>query len=417
MAQSKVFRKVALERLSSPEQLDQLMQVTSPRDWLALLAFLALLAVAVVWGVFGSVPTTAGGEGILLRRGGIVELVATGSGQVEEVLVAVGDPVEKGQVVAKVRQEALIRQISDAESRLGAAADELAQLDRYAAAQKRLSARNAEQQRANLRQTIATLERELEILEENLSVQQALLADGLITQQTLLQTEQTLNQTRDQLATRRLDLAAIDLAELETARNLDQRIEERRNRVRDLELELGELRASLVENVNVVAREGGRVVELLVDRGDVVDLGTALLNMEVASEELIAAIYVPADLGKQVQAGMPARVFPSTVKREEYGYLVGEVTRVAEFPSTARGMQRLLANESLVERLMQEGPPIQVEVGLKENPRTPTGYAWSSSQGPALEITSGTLAEGSVILRSDRPVALVLPKIRERLGL
>ena len=30
-----IFRKAALERLSSPERLDQLMQVTRPRAWLA----------------------------------------------------------------------------------------------------------------------------------------------------------------------------------------------------------------------------------------------------------------------------------------------------------------------------------------------------------------------------------------------
>ncbi|MEY4095680.1 MAG: hypothetical protein RLZZ53_2879, partial [Acidobacteriota bacterium] len=34
----KIFRKVALDRLASPEQLDLLMEVTSPRSWIALVA-------------------------------------------------------------------------------------------------------------------------------------------------------------------------------------------------------------------------------------------------------------------------------------------------------------------------------------------------------------------------------------------
>src|SRR6187399_2567538 len=33
----KLFRKIALERLSSPEQLDSLMRVITPKAWLALL--------------------------------------------------------------------------------------------------------------------------------------------------------------------------------------------------------------------------------------------------------------------------------------------------------------------------------------------------------------------------------------------
>ena len=34
-----IFRKAALTRLASPDQLDQLMQVTSPRSWIALAGF------------------------------------------------------------------------------------------------------------------------------------------------------------------------------------------------------------------------------------------------------------------------------------------------------------------------------------------------------------------------------------------
>ena len=35
----RLFRKVALERLSSPERLDELMQLTTPGGWLALVAW------------------------------------------------------------------------------------------------------------------------------------------------------------------------------------------------------------------------------------------------------------------------------------------------------------------------------------------------------------------------------------------
>jgi len=34
-----IFRQESLERLSSPERLDQLMQVLAPKDWLALAVF------------------------------------------------------------------------------------------------------------------------------------------------------------------------------------------------------------------------------------------------------------------------------------------------------------------------------------------------------------------------------------------
>lgn len=413
---STIFRKVALERLSSPEQLDQLMQVTSPKGWIALVALALLLFLAVLWGIFGSVPTTADGSGILLRRGGVSEVVANGSGRVEEMRVAVGDVVEKGQVVARVAQEGTLRQIADAEARRAALQEEYEDLQDYVREQLRLSAANQAQKRANLERQVATLERQLEIRRENLEAQQSLRDDGLVTQQTILQAEQEVNDTRDQLAARRLEIVGLDLEQLETEQALEQQLEERRTRLRDLDLERRELAASVEESGRVLATEAGRVLELVAAVGDVVSPGTPILSMEVVSEELMAVLFVPAELGKQVQPGMEARITPSTVRREEHGFILGEVTWVSEFPSTSRGMQRLLANEELVARLMEQGPPIQVDVRLEKDPSTATGFRWSSSGGPDLEISSGTLAAGDVIVRRDRPIALVIPTVREKTG-
>ncbi len=416
MAESKIFRKVALERLSSPEQLDQLMQVTNPRGWLALGALILLILAAVVWGVLGSIPTEAVGEGILLRRGGVSELVANASGQVEEVRVGVGDVIAGGQVVATIRQELLLRQIEDLEAKKRIQDEEYQDLERFAEEQRRLTAANLKQQRANLERSIATLDRNVEILEERITVQRDLLAEGLITQQTLLATEQELNAGRDQKAAQRLELGGLELRRLEAAQQLEQQLELRRGALRDLELEVRELRASRRENANVVATSAGRVLELMVDRGDVLSPGSPILSMEVISEELMAVVFVPAALGKQVREGMEARIVPSTVQREEHGFMLGDVVRVAEFPSTSRGMERLLANAELVARLMEQGPPIQVDVRLTQDSASPSGYRWSSSRGPELEISSGTLATGSIIVREDRPIFLVIPQLKKQLG-
>lgn len=411
-----VFRKVSLERLSSPEQLDQLMQVTSPTGWLALGAIMVLLGAAVVWGFYGSIPTEAAGEGILIRRGGVAELVATGSGPVDELLVAVGDVIAKGQVVARIRQEALLRDLEENRAQHAAVEAEYQDLRRYAVEQRRLSAGNLAQQRANLERSIATLERQVRLLEERIAAQADLLGDGLITRQTLLATEQEANTTRDQLAAQRLELNGLELERLEAEQQLEQQLEVRRGELRDLELGYRELAAALDESVRVVSPHDGRVLELAVGRGDVVSPGTPILTLEVSSEELMAVLYVPAGEGKQVRPGMAVRVSPSTVQREEYGFMLGTVAWVAEYPSTSRGMLRLLGNEELVARLLQEGPPIQVNVALARDPSTATGYRWSSSGGPEVEISSGTLAGGGIVLRRERPLALLLPWLRSSLG-
>lgn len=62
-----IFRKEALERLYSPEQLDRLMPITNPRGWLALAGIGLFLLAAILWGFFGSIPLTVEGHGALVR--------------------------------------------------------------------------------------------------------------------------------------------------------------------------------------------------------------------------------------------------------------------------------------------------------------------------------------------------------------
>jgi HlyD family secretion protein len=47
IANNKLFRKKALERASSPEQLDQVIQLVRPHHWLPLYAFGSLMVAGI----------------------------------------------------------------------------------------------------------------------------------------------------------------------------------------------------------------------------------------------------------------------------------------------------------------------------------------------------------------------------------
>lgn len=72
-----IFRKSSIDRVSSPEQLNDYIKVTNPGVWLVLAAVIALLIGACVWGMFGHLDTTIsapvevrGGEARLLLEDG-----------------------------------------------------------------------------------------------------------------------------------------------------------------------------------------------------------------------------------------------------------------------------------------------------------------------------------------------------------
>lgn len=66
-SQSNIFRKESLERLSSPEQLDQLMQVVRLRSWIPLVSLGSLVGLALLWSILGRIPITTTGRGILVH--------------------------------------------------------------------------------------------------------------------------------------------------------------------------------------------------------------------------------------------------------------------------------------------------------------------------------------------------------------
>ena len=53
----KIFRKKSMDRMSSPEQLNDYIKVTNPGVWMALAAIVILLVGVCVWGVFGRLET------------------------------------------------------------------------------------------------------------------------------------------------------------------------------------------------------------------------------------------------------------------------------------------------------------------------------------------------------------------------
>ena len=50
-----LFREKNLKRVSSPEELNDYLKVTTPRVWIVLIAVILLLAGALIWGFTGSV--------------------------------------------------------------------------------------------------------------------------------------------------------------------------------------------------------------------------------------------------------------------------------------------------------------------------------------------------------------------------
>ncbi|MDD6051709.1 MAG: hypothetical protein PUC00_10670 [Clostridiales bacterium] len=53
-----IFRQKSLDRISSPEEIDNYMRVTRPRLWLALGVIVLLLAALILWSITARIEAT-----------------------------------------------------------------------------------------------------------------------------------------------------------------------------------------------------------------------------------------------------------------------------------------------------------------------------------------------------------------------
>jgi len=375
-----LFRKSALEKLSSPEQLDVTMQITSPMGWVALAGVSVLLVFATVWSVVGSISIKVDGQGILIRGATVFEVTAGASGRLTEILVKPGDTVAVGQAVARMAQPELELRIENTKA-------QLAQMQ----SQQRESGSSGSS-------VVAGYQAQIRELREKVTVQQRLVAKGLLTSSTLMRTKEQLLGAEQAIAQNRQSLSGQEI------------------RVDDLKRELTEMQEKLTASIDVKTPYAGRVLEVVSGSGTLIPTGSRLLTLEPMDAPLEAVLFVPTGEGKKVRPGMDVRISPSTVKAEEYGFLVGKVKSVGEFPVTPEGLRRILRNDKLAEELTGRTTSIEIVASLVPASDTPSGYRWSSSKGPPTPVYSGTQSRGSIVVEKKKPISYVLPSVKKTLG-
>lgn len=279
------YRTEAMKKLSSPEQLDSLMTVTTPVNWLALGTIGVLLLSVVLWGFFGSLPVSVEGPGILLKPQALEQVVSLTNGQVVEVLVEPGEVISKGALIARIQPADLFPK---------------------------------------------------------------------------------------------------------TAR------------------------------VDIQSSTAGTVARVVAKPGAFVSTGDALINVTSEVGELEAFLFLPLDQGKKVRPSMGARVDPSTVRADEYGYILGIVKSVAEFNTTRAELVELLGSEDLADAMTEGGAyqaaPLLVRVRLEQDLDEPSGLQWSSEKGPNFGIREGTVVVGKIVTSTQRPIDMVIPYLDKMLG-
>ena len=207
------------------------------------------------------------------------------------------------------------------------------------------------------------------------------------------------------------ELEQIELSIFEQEKQMEFELSKLNGQIIDEEAALTEIKSKLDINSDIRCPYTGRVVELKVNPGKIIGAGNVILSIEriFTNEELEAIIYVPSNQGKKIKPDMEVKLSPSTIEVEKYGFIRGVVTQVSEYPASFEGMLNTLGNKELVATFFQGLPPLAVRVKLKKNLDTPSGFYWTSGNGPEAKVKSGTLCSAKIVVKNRRPISLIFP--------
>jgi len=470
-----LFRKEPLERLSSPEQLDQLMQVVGPKDWIPLATTGSLVLLALLWSLLGRIPITVTGRGVLIQPRRVVEFQSPIAGQLKNLNVQVGQCIQKNHLLATIdradleqepqRQRAQLQELEAQDQELNSLQAQKVRSEKQTIQQQRQALqqrlRNAQalianrknretraiqQQRQALQQRLRNAQALAPTLRKRLENRRQLKASGAISQDVVLEAEQAYRDTLSQIADLQAQLQELGIRELQAEQSdretfsqiaelqaqmqaLDsqeksveqQTIESantRKNQIQKLKQNIAQLKVQIKENSQIISQRSGCILELTATVGQVVSPQTRLgtIQLEGPASEMVAVAYFPVRDGKRIQPGMDVQITPDTVKREQFGGILGTVTTVSAFPVTKQGAVSLIGNTEVAESLIPEGGAIAVFAELKRHSASDRSYQWSASKGPQLQLTPGTTTSTRVTVAAQAPITFILPLLRSVTG-
>jgi HlyD family secretion protein len=477
--QRQIFRKESLERLSSPEELDRLLVVIGSRGWMLLITLSLMALAGLAWAIFGRIPETVNGVGVMINPGNVHGVQAAANGQLVDVKIRIGQHVSKGELLAEMSQPEIQQQLDQEEARLleltaynkaqeeiegkrlakeaesNKAQKEILQeaIEKSEDLLKKVRDRNKsfdEEQRKNLEKTRELTTEYTASLKKRLETIRALHKDKLVPDDTLLQAESSYNDSKLQLANLELKAYEMGVKEIETQQyylQQTQRISDfqmqikqldikehattqektqnqanRKLQIEESERKIAQLKLQRDRQTKIYAEDSGHILEVLATRGQLVGAGTRIATIEVddpqGESKLKCLVYFSVKDGKKIglkdKAGknLAIRITPATAERERYGAIEGRVTRISSFPISQEAAEKIVGSAEIARSLTHGEAVIEVEAELDRDPDTFSGYKWTSSKGPDLKFTAGTIATARVTIDERAPITFVLPILK-----
>lgn len=413
---SSIFREKAIASFSSPEKLDEMIDVLSLKLWMSLLAVFIIMSVAALWGWFGRIDTKVSGAGMLMNPGLVRAVSTRAAGTVKYINVEAGSPVEQNEVIGVVDQPLLeieIKQLVDKYILLKEQFDELMEAEKNNTALR-------DDYFSKVNQTSdVTIARLMEIqgyLKELSDMYKELRQKGITSKVDFYQMLQNsinaeVNVTSQRQYKYKLPVEKFDFL-LEKKKFMWDKLKEIKLTLNELEIK----RMAYMHRALLRSPVKGVVADVIKSPGDSVSQGeNVFIVMPDAIDSLQLNAYVGVKDWKKLKVGQLVYISPTNIEPQRYGSMLGVVRQIGIYPATGQTLESVFKNMELAKYFKKgEDVVIPVTVELIPSSSNPTGVKWTCKAPADIEITFGMPCNMQIVVERRPPVTYVIPWLREK---
>ena len=375
---TKSLEKKAVERELEKLEESPALNIEQPKNWLLVITVLGLLAVLILWSFFGKIPTEATGRSVSISSEGVFLVESPSTGTLTNLYVSEGDTIVEGTPLAKFNNPKLRSTLTAVEA---------------------------------TKFKIERLHSQSLLLQNALSINVGLFKQGLIAKMVIDQSRSSLLQKNIEIEDAKSALSSY-FTELEKNAFVKEQFTHYKNLLNSPP-DVIQFSTILNELSTLRAPAKGKVLEVLVNQGEQTTLGESIFWMERPQKKgQVETFYgtLDAETKGRLRKGLRVLIEPSNVNPKEYGAIIGKIESIYPYPVSEEELMQSVGNKQIVSFLLKEGDAqTQITIIPIANPKTKSGYKWTSGKGPPYEIPTGTISKIRVIVEEQPPISYLIP--------
>ena len=406
------MKKIKDSSIRADDFMTNSIVITRPIYSYVLIMFIIATLIALVWGIFGSIPQRIEGMGEIGTLSGLERVLPSFGGQIKSVNFKNGDTVQTGDVLFVLEKTEIDQGIENLKLSIKQLEQQKALTSSriYKSAGLKKEANTLAKSRLN--KSIEQLDKDIAFYEKKEADDKQLYQKGLITREQYFSSKTDLVALKNKKisAKEQLSLISLNKEEVEFNNIFDEN--DISNQIEVLKSSLVELEKNYKLQTEIIANSNGIIGEISGRIGDVISPGYKLAIIHYQGKDLknyVLNLYVPYNANEPIKKCMSVDIQPFNVDHNKYGWLQGKVNYVSSIPADDYAMLETLGNKNVVELIDFSGSTYKVVVILETDPNTFSGFKWSNNKGPQIKLSSGQLSIGYVNVKVKAPIDFVLP--------